>query len=101
MLQEYYTAFRATLLRLEATHVPSFEAIQEEFKRRHFYGFVASVAILPVILTERHAEQGSGMEALMDAEKSVKVREVAFSGQKYQEAMRYNLRRFDELGVLD
>jgi hypothetical protein len=101
MLRDYYTAFRASLLRLKATRIPSFEDIQEEVRKRYFYGFVCSVAEMPMILMERPSDEGSGLDTLLDENKSEKVRELAFSGAKYQEAMKHNLRRFDELGVLD
>jgi hypothetical protein len=64
-------------------------------------GFVSCVSVLPLILMERQSEMGSGMDAVMNAETGAKIREITHGGAKYHEAMKYNLKCFDQIGVLD
>jgi hypothetical protein len=86
---------------LSHSEVPTFEQINGEVQRKEFYGFIASFVALPVILMEKQSDKGSGIDAFMNEDSGNSIRDICYGGEKYQEAMKYNLKRFNELGVLD
>jgi hypothetical protein len=61
---------------------------------------IACVSVLPIVLMEKQSEKGSGMDAMMDDKSGEAIRDITYNGAKYQEAMKYNLMRFDELNIL-
>lgn len=100
MIEYYYDSLKSTLEHLRYKNIPTFAEILDEIRSQEFYGLIAAIGVLPIVLMEKQAES-SGIDAMVDEEMSTKIRNIMYYGQKYQRAMKFILRRFDEIGVLD
>jgi hypothetical protein len=110
------------MVTMKANVIPTLDEMKAEFRKRHFYGklcpgstrgfrfqyslsifqgFVSCVSALPLILMERTSAVEAGMDVVLEGEKRTRLQESMYGGAKYQEAMQYNLKRFDEMHVLD
>jgi Ecdysteroid kinase-like family len=101
LIATYYEALHDHLTALSYQAIPTFDQIEAEVQRKEFYGFIASFAVLPIVLMEKQSDKGSGMDAFLNEESSNSMRDICYGSKKYQEAMKYNLKRFAELGVLN
>lgn len=64
-------------------------------------GVFASVGMLPLILLDKEVAKESNIEAYQDKELAAKLRNQSYTSIKYQTALKFLLKRFDNLGVLD
>lgn len=96
----YYKSLTKALKEFGYMKIPTIGDIVKEIERKEFFGLFACLAILPLILMEKQAESG-GLEALADEESSRKMRDIMFNGRTYQKAMKFILKRFNRIGVLN
>lgn len=96
----YYKSLIKALKESDFKKIPTIGDILKEIERKEFYGLFASLAILPLILMEKQPENG-GLEGLADEENSRKMRDIMFYGKTYQQAMKFILKRFNRIGVLN
>lgn len=102
LIRSYYEALRASLERMHASHVPSWEDIQREIRARELYGFFSAYAFLPMVTMRKEDSHDLSMEALSDrtfAERKVQL--MFTSNPRTLHILRYTLQRFDELGIFD
>lgn len=96
----YYKSLTKALKEFGYKKIPTIGDIVKEIERKEFFGLFACLAILPLVLMEKQAENG-GLEALADEENSRKMRDIMFNGKTYQKAMKFILKRFNRIGVLN
>lgn len=101
ILDSYYNVFSSTLSDLKIRNIPAKQLLQKELLAREYYGFMAAVGILPIVLLDKEASKNSSLEAMGDADASIKLRHAMYFGDSYQRAMKFMLPRFDEHHVLD
>jgi Ecdysteroid kinase-like family len=119
LINEYYGSFYDTLATLNYPEIPTLAQLETELLRKEFYGnfknfqdfphncipsiigFIACVSVMPLVLMEKQSETGSGMDAMLDDKTADSFREICFNGARYTEAMKYNLKRFEELNILN
>lgn len=63
--------------------------------------FSSCISVMPIIYMERQPEAGSSIDDVMDETTGAEFRHIMYNGANYQEAMKCNLKRFDEFGILD
>lgn len=100
LIDVYYEAFSGALKALGSTNIPSHSDICKEIKRKEFYGFVAAVGVLPLVLNIGKSETG-GVEAFADENVAENMRLQLYKADNYQKAMKYILKRFNDLKILD
>jgi hypothetical protein len=62
--------------------------------------FISCLGVMPVVLMDQKPYTGLRIDAIMGDETG-EYQNVMYTGKKYTNAMKYNLRKFDELGVFD
>jgi len=100
MVNDYYGSFYDTLAALSHPKIPTLEELEADLLRKEFYGFIACVSVMPIVLMEKQSEMGSGMDAMLDDKTAASFREICFNGARHKEAMKYTLKRFEELNIL-
>jgi Ecdysteroid kinase-like family len=100
LINAYYGSFYDTLTTLNHPKIPTLAELEADLLRKEFYGFIACVSVLPIVLMEKQSEAGSGMDAMLDEKTSGSFREICFNGARYKEAMKHSLKRFEELNIL-
>lgn len=100
LIDVYYEAFSGALRALGSTNIPSHSDICKEIQRKEFYGFVAAVGVLPLIINIGKSESG-GVDAFADENIAERMRLQIYKADNYQNAMKYILKRFNDLGIFD
>lgn len=96
LIEIYYESFVRTLNELDcSTHI-TFDAMKSEIETREFYGFMASVGVLPIVLMNKEVSQSSNMESLTDKNAATKLREAMYNDPNYVRSMKYIIKRFDD-----
>ncbi|XP_055844515.1 uncharacterized protein LOC129910934 [Episyrphus balteatus] len=101
LLKTYYKSFSDTLKAYKYENIPSFEDILLEVRRREPFGFFANYGVFPGVSMDKSESSDNTLEKFMDEDFANKKGDVMFSSQRLRDTMRYTLKRFDELGVLD
>ncbi|XP_055844513.1 uncharacterized protein LOC129910933 [Episyrphus balteatus] len=101
LLKTYYKSFSDTLKAYKYENIPSFADILLEVRRREPFGFFANYAVLPGISIDKSASSDVSLENFMDKDFADRKAEVMFSTPRIRDTMRYTLKRFNEMGVLD
>lgn len=101
LLKIYHRTLCDTLMAYKFDKIPSFEDIQLEVRRREGYGFFANFGIFPGVSMDKSDSSDNTLENFMDKEFAEKKQDKIFSSKRLMDTMRYTLKRFDELGVLD
>lgn len=101
LIETYYDTFASTLADIRVKNIPTISMLRKEIKRGEYYGFVAAVGILPLVVLDKEAAKNSSLETIGDAETSAKLRNAMYTNQIYQTAMKDILARMDEHHVLD
>lgn len=57
--------------------------------------------MLPLVLTDKESAKESNIEAFQDKELAAKLRMKSYTSNTYQNALKFILKRFNKLGVLD
>lgn len=100
MINFYYACLAETLRQLKRKDIPTLEEVQNEVFLMEFYGLIACVAALPVVLTE-HVEEETNMNKITNDEAADDFRRQNFNSPLYVQAMKPIIKRLDEIGVLD
>lgn len=101
ILAGYYKNFISTLVELNVKNIPCEATFKKEVLAREYYGFMAAVGILPIVLLDKEASKDSNLEAMGDADAGAKLRHAMYFGENFQRAMKYLLPAFDRNNVLD
>lgn len=97
----YYNSLKTTLESLEYEEIPSLETIKMEIRRKEFYGFVSAVSVLPIVCMNQMDTHDCTFETFANKETAEKKRLAACRTKRFEEVMKYMLKRAEELGVLD
>lgn len=102
LIEVYYDSFKGTL---ESHHfegeVPGYEKVRQEVAAREDFGLFALYAVFPTVVMDKSQSKDMTCETLMNEDLGQQLREAMFVGHRVEEQIKYSLKRFDELGVLD
>lgn len=101
LLMSYHKSMCDILKAYNYENIPSFKEILIEVRRREKFGFFASYGVFPAISMNKSDSADNSLEKFLDKDYADKKSDIMFSSEKLKETMRYTLKRFDELGVLD
>ncbi|XP_055389847.1 uncharacterized protein LOC129618851 [Condylostylus longicornis] len=101
LLKHYYNSLIETLNKINFKPIPSMEDIEREVRNKEFFGFFAFEGILPTISMHPEYCKKANVDKFSTDEVLAWRRKVMFSTDRYIETMRYSLKRFDSLGILD
>lgn len=101
ILEGYYKHFTQTLADLNVKNIPCEATFKKEVLAREYYGFMAAVGILPIVLLDKEASKDSNFETIGDADAGAKLRHAMYFGENFQRAMKHSLPIFDRNNVLD
>lgn len=101
ILHVYYENFSAILKSLGVKHIPSMNDVRNEIERCEYYGLMAALGILPLVVLHKEASENSNFESMGDEQESEKHRVAMYTNGFYQNAIKPILRRFDEHQLLD
>lgn len=100
-IETYYIEFARILNNLNVKDVPTLTDLQKEIKRCEYYGFMAAVGILPILILNKDASEESHLDKMGDEEQGKKIRQAMYLNSSYQIAIKPILKRFDEHNILD
>lgn len=75
---------------------PSEQMILDEIEGREFFGFMAAVGILPIVLMDKETAKGASMEALTVGDSAKAIKTAMYTNPMYVTAMKYIVKRFEE-----
>lgn len=101
IIESYYDIFALTLSDLNVKDIPTIGMLRKEINRGEYYGFLAAVGILPIVVLDKESSGDSSLETMGDADASARLRQAMYFNQIYQTAMKDILSRVDEHHVLD
>lgn len=101
ILDGYYANFSSVLSDLNHKNIPCKSTFKKELLNREFYGFMAAVGVLPIVLLDKETSKNSNLEAMGDEDAGAKLRHAMYFGEKFQHAMKFLLPIFDRNNVLD
>lgn len=101
LIRYYYDNLKDALEEMNYKEIPTFDLIRQEIDKREDFGFFAAHAIFPIVSLEKDLCGNISCDELADADAGKKRREMAFSGKRLQEQLKYTMKRFDELKVLN
>lgn len=100
LIKSYYLEFSKTLKLLDdaswTTPLISLDEMKQEIGTREFFGFMASVGILPIVLMDKETAKDANMESLTCDETAAKMRIAMYNNPIYVQAMKYIVKRFDK-----
>lgn len=99
IIEFYHASFANALKTAGSTKNITLDQMRKEISTREFYGFMASVGILPLVLMDKETSQSSNMESLSDETAAIKLRNSMYNNPNYVRTMKYILKRFDEHNV--
>lgn len=83
-------------------HIPTLDDIKAEIFARELYGFFSAYAFLPMVAMNKEDSQDNSIEAFANKEFAAKKVKIMFtSNPRTTNTLKYALKRFDELKVLD
>lgn len=95
---EYLRSLTEMMERLGCeTSPPSMSQLQKALKERAFYVVIASLMILPIIMTDK--KEVKTVDELMAMENSIDI--AGMRSPIYRKIMTKRLPKFDEMGLLD
>lgn len=101
ILVKYYEQFNRTLENSIVLNVPTKSMLDSELKEYDFYGFMAAVGILPIVLLNPDASKEANLEAMADADAGLRLRNAMYFGTNYQNAMKDLLPKFHSNNTFD
>lgn len=101
LLKSYYHSLCETLKTHNFKEIPSYESILIEVKRRENYGFFASFGIFPTVSMQKEQSGDNSIDNFMDEDFAKKKIEIMFASKRIEDTLKYTIKRFDEMGVLD
>ncbi|XP_075156629.1 uncharacterized protein LOC142229920 [Haematobia irritans] len=101
LIEAYYKVFSETLEYLRYDDIPTFEDLKYELRSRELYGFFGLFGFLPMATMPKELSEDTSIEAFSDADYTAKKLANAFEREQLQNYMKFGLKRYEELGVLD
>ncbi|XP_055615204.1 uncharacterized protein LOC129761507 [Toxorhynchites rutilus septentrionalis] len=101
LVGEYHRKLASTLVEGGFSKVPSLDQVQREIKRMRYFSFIAAVGILPIVMMESTSEVDISFDAMLDEEKSKKLRLCQYNGERYRKSITALLEKFNREGLLD
>lgn len=101
LLRTYHRSMCETLKAQHFKDIPSFDTILTEVKRRENYGFFASFGVFPTVSMDKEQSGDNSIDNFMDEDFAKKKIEIMFSSKRAEDTLKYTMKRFNELGVLD
>lgn len=101
IINDYYRNFSHTLSDLNVKNIPSKAMLDKELNAYDFYGFMAAIGVLPIVLLDAESSKESNLEALADADAGARIRHAMYFGSNFQNAMKFLLPKFEQSNVLD
>ncbi|KAL5277994.1 hypothetical protein ACFFRR_002938 [Megaselia abdita] len=100
-VETYYNAFKTTLEDCNYDKIPTLADIKNQVKSRERVGLFALFAFLPMVMLDKEASEESSIEGLANEETALKVFKEMFKNEKLLSLLKYGLKRFDDMGVID
>lgn len=82
-------------------NIPTLDDLKYEMRSRELYGLFALFGFLPMVTIPKELSNDTSIEAFTNEEYKNKKLEKIFSRDALTEHLKYSLKRFDDLGVLD
>lgn len=101
LIESYYKSFKTALENCKFDKIPTLNDIKNEVRSRERVGFFALFAFLPVVTMAKDASEGSSIESLANEETALKFFKIMFQNEKLLSLLKYGLKRFDDMGVID
>ncbi|KXJ76423.1 hypothetical protein RP20_CCG009677 [Aedes albopictus] len=101
LVNVYHTTLKTTLEAADYPVVPTLDDVRMEIKRMNFFGFIAAVSILPIVMMDASPDVDISFDALVDKQKADQLRILQYNGERYRKSMTVLLERFDREGLLD
>ncbi|KAF5307171.1 hypothetical protein FQR65_LT00687 [Abscondita terminalis] len=101
VLDRYYSKLLFTLSKLNYSleRIPTKNQFVKDWNSKAFYGFIAAVAILPLV--KASSRDDASFDDFMASEGVDSFRHHAFNNERYRKHMEYLLPFLDNLGALD
>ncbi|XP_013117551.2 uncharacterized protein LOC106094858 [Stomoxys calcitrans] len=101
LIEVYYKVLVENLEYLRYEPIPSFEDLQYELRSRELYGFFGLFGFLPMVTMPEDLSNDASIEAFTNEEYKARKLADAFSREQLQNYMKFGLKRYADLGVLD
>lgn len=101
LIEEYYKVLAETLEYTRYESIPTLEDLIYELRSRELYGLFGLFAFLPMVTMPKELSNDTSIEAFTNEEYTAKKLAAVFEREQLQEYMRFGLKRFEILGVLD
>ncbi|XP_062541749.1 uncharacterized protein LOC134209748 [Armigeres subalbatus] len=101
LVNVYHTTLKSSLEAADYENIPTLDDVKLEIKRMGFFGFIAAVSILPIVMMDTSTEVDISFDALVDEQKAEKLRLLQYNGGRYRKSITVLLERFDREGLLD
>ena len=82
-------------------NIPSLDDLKYELRSRELYGLFASFGFLPMVTLPEELSGDTSIEAFTNEDYKNKKLEEMFARAALTEHLKYSLKRFEDLGVLD
>lgn len=101
LIESYYNSFKTTLETCKFDKIPTLNDIKNEVRSRERAGLFALFAFLPMVTMDKELSEGSSIESLANEETALKYFKKMFQNEKLLNLLKYGLKRFDDMGVID
>lgn len=100
LIKSYYLEFSKTLKLLDdatwTMPLISLDEMRREIGTREFFGFMASVGILPMVVMDKETAKDANLESLSNDETAANMRIAMYNNPVYVQAMKHIVKRFDK-----
>ncbi|XP_049310520.1 uncharacterized protein LOC125778122 [Bactrocera dorsalis] len=101
LINVYYKTFKETLEYLHYENKPTLEDLKYELRARELYGVFALFGFVPLIIMPKELSGDNSIETMVNEENVRAKYQKLFAQEHVQALLKYALKRFDDLGVLD
>ncbi|XP_039959788.1 uncharacterized protein LOC120774316 isoform X4 [Bactrocera tryoni] len=101
LINVYYKTFKETLEYLHYENIPTLDDLKYELRARELYGLFALFGFMPIITIPKELSGDNSIETMINEENVRAKYQKLFAQEHVQAQLKYALKRFDDLGVLD
>ncbi|XP_039959784.1 uncharacterized protein LOC120774315 [Bactrocera tryoni] len=101
LINVYYKTFKETLEYLHYENIPTLDDLKYELRARELYGLFATFSFLPMVTMPKELSGDNSVENMINEDNVRAKYQKLFSQDNVQAQLKYALKRFDDLGVLD
>ncbi|TMW39629.1 hypothetical protein DOY81_015291, partial [Sarcophaga bullata] len=101
LIEIYYKSFSTALDYMRYENIPSLDDLKYELRSRELYGLFALFGFLPMVTLPKELSGDNNIEEFIKGEHKHKTLEEIFSRAALTEHLKYSLKRFEDLGVLN